>query len=61
MAMATQVIDRCWRFLKERVLVNQHTKAGSDLVRAKLRSAQYEYWNRNADLCEGAVTCVPAL
>ena len=39
----TQVIDRCWRFLKERVLVNQHTKAGSAFLRAKLRSAQYEY------------------
>ena len=38
----TQIIDRCWRFLKERVLVNQHTKAGSSLLRAKLRSAQYE-------------------
>ena len=24
----TQIIDRCWRFLKERALVNQHTKAG---------------------------------
>ena len=49
----TQVIDRCWRFLKERVLVNQHTKAGSAFLRAKLRSAQYEYWNRNADLWVG--------
>ena len=46
----TQVIDRCWRFLKERVRVNQHTKAGSSLLRAKLRSAQYEYWNRSKDL-----------
>ena len=30
----TQIIDRCWRFLKERVLVNQHAKAGSSLLRA---------------------------
>ena len=49
----TQVIDRCWKFLKERVLVNQHAKAGSSLLKAKLRSAQYEYWNRNADLWVG--------
>ena len=46
----TQIIDRCWRFLKERVRVNQHTKCGSALLRAKLRSAQYEYWHRTDDL-----------
>ena len=46
----TQIVDRCWKFLKERVQVNQHTKAGSSLLRAKLRSAQYEYWHRGSDL-----------
>ncbi|CAE7430137.1 unnamed protein product [Symbiodinium microadriaticum] len=46
----TQVIDRCWRFLKDRVQINQHSKAGSRLLRAKLRAAQYEYWYRNTDL-----------
>lgn len=46
----TQIIDRVWRFLKERVRVNQHTKAGSALLRAKLRSAQYDYWHRNMDM-----------
>ena len=46
----TQIVDRGWRFLKEHVQVNQHSKAGSKLLRAKLRSAQYEYWNRGKDL-----------
>ena len=27
----TRVMDRSWHFLKEPVLVNQHTKAGSSL------------------------------
>eukprot|EP00438_Fugacium_kawagutii_P027549 Skav207068 [mRNA] locus=scaffold1909:117809:118993:- [translate_table: standard] len=46
----TQIIDRCWRFLKERLTLNQHTKAGSQLLKAKLRSAQYQYWHKNADM-----------
>ena len=46
----TQIIDRCWRFLKDRLQLNQHSKAGSALLKAKLRSAQYEYWLKNADL-----------
>ena len=46
----TQVIDRCWRFLKDRISRNQHSKAGSKLLRAKLRSAQYEYWHKDDDL-----------
>ncbi|CAE7268204.1 unnamed protein product [Symbiodinium pilosum] len=48
-----KVIRRHWKFLKERVLVNQHTKAESSLLKAKLRSAQYEYWSRNADFWVG--------
>ena len=46
----TQVIDRCWRFLKDRLSLNQKTKARSNLLRAKLRSAQYQYWYKNADM-----------
>ena len=46
----TQVVDRCWRFLKDRVQINQHCRAGSKLLRAKLRAAQYEYWYKNCDL-----------
>ncbi|CAE7470129.1 unnamed protein product, partial [Symbiodinium necroappetens] len=45
-----KVIDRCWRFLEEPVLANQHTKAGRSLLRAELSSAQYEYCNRYADI-----------
>ena len=51
----TQVIDRAWKFLKERVKVNQNSKAGSVNIRAKIRSAQYEYWCRGKDMwsCAG--------
>ncbi|CAE6965865.1 unnamed protein product, partial [Symbiodinium natans] len=45
----TQIIDRCWRFLKGRLILNQHTRSNSALLRAKLRSAQYEYWFKNSD------------
>ncbi|CAE7777099.1 unnamed protein product [Symbiodinium sp. CCMP2592] len=46
----TQIIDRAWRFLKDRIAINQNVKAGSSLLRAKLRSAQYDYWFKNSDL-----------
>ena len=46
----TQIIDRCWRFLKDRVTVNQNAKVGSHMLRCKLRSAQYQYWLKNQDL-----------
>ena len=46
----TQIIDRAWRFLKDRIHLNQHCRVGTPLLRAKIRSAQYEYWRRNADL-----------
>lgn len=39
-----QVVDRCWRFLKQRISSNQNSKAGSKIfLRAKLRSAQCQY------------------
>jgi len=46
----TQIVDRAWRFLKDRIHLNQHSRVGTPLLRAKIRSAQYEYWHRNADL-----------
>ena len=46
----SQISDRVWRFLKDRILMNQHCKAGSSLLRGKLRSVQYEYWFKNQDL-----------
>ncbi|CAE7252415.1 unnamed protein product, partial [Symbiodinium necroappetens] len=46
----TQVIDRAWRFLKERVKINQNTKTGSHQLTAKIRAAQYEYWQRGKDM-----------
>ena len=46
----TQIIDRAWKFLKDRLPLNQNCKVGSAALRAKLRSAQYEYWHKNDDL-----------
>ena len=46
----TQFIDRCWKFLKERLNINQHTRVGSQFLKLQLRSAQYEYWRRGQDL-----------
>ena len=46
----TQIIDRAWRYLKDRIKLNQNCTVGSPLMRIKIRSAQYEYWHRNADL-----------
>ena len=46
----TQIIDRCWKFLKARLNINQHSRVGSQLLKLQLRSAQYEYWRRGQDL-----------
>ena len=46
----TQVIDRCWRFLKDRLTLYQNAKVGSLILSKKLRSAQYQYWYKNSDL-----------
>ena len=45
-----QIIDRAWRFLKDRMPLSQNSKVGSKNLRAMLRSAQHEYWHKNADL-----------
>ena len=52
-----QIIDRVSRFLKDRIAMNQHCKAGSSLLRGKLCSAQYEYWFKNQTSGSPAVTC----
>ena len=46
----TQHIDRAWRFLKDRLHVNQNVRAGSRALRVRIRSAEYEYWMRGQDL-----------
>ena len=46
----TQHIDRCWCFIKERVSKGTKTRAGFASLRRKIRSAQYEYWHRGADM-----------
>ena len=37
------IVDRAWRYLKERINLNQNCAVGSPLMRTKVRSAQYEY------------------
>ena len=39
----TQVIDRAWRYLKDRITIYQNATVGSIVLRSKIRSAQYEY------------------
>ncbi len=45
----TQVIDRAWRFIQDRL---KHCNAGpgSPLLQTKVRAAQWRYWNRGSDL-----------
>ena len=45
----TQVVDRAWRYIKDRIKQNQHVKSNSTLIQAKVHSAQYEYWHRGKD------------
>lgn len=51
----TQHIDRCWKFIKERLVKGSHVRAGSICLHRKIRSAQYEYWHRGDDMwaCTG--------
>ena len=45
----TQIIDRAWRFLKERVHSVKLSPQSPQLV-AYIRNGQWEYWHRNKDL-----------
>ena len=51
----TQHIDRCWKFIKERVCKGTHSRAGLKRLHFKIRAAQYEYWHRGSDMwkCTG--------
>ena len=51
----TQIVDRAWKFIKERPARNQRPKSSSLMLAAQIRSAQWEYWNRCDDLwlCTG--------
>ena len=51
----TQQIDRCWKFIKERLAKGTNTRAGSQTLQRKIRAAQYEYWHRGEDMwaCTG--------
>jgi len=51
----TQHIDRCWKFIKERVCKGTHSRADRKRLQFKIRAAQYEYWYHGADMwkCTG--------
>jgi hypothetical protein len=51
----TQHIDRCCKFIKERVCKGTHSRAGLKRLQFKIRAAQYEYWYHGADMwkCTG--------
>ena len=46
----TQIIDRAWRFIKDRVHRSANAKAGTKLLATKIRSAQYDYWHKDDDM-----------
>ena len=46
----TQHIDRCWKFIKERLSKGTNVRAGMGRLQAQIRSAQYEYWYRGDDM-----------
>lgn len=52
----TQIIDRAWRYIKDRLSLNQSTRAGSKLIRAQIQGAQFQYWMKNEDPWKA--TCV---
>ena len=45
----TQILDRAWRYIKDRLSLNQSTGAGSKLIRAQIQGAQFQYWMKNED------------
>jgi hypothetical protein len=45
----TQIIDRCWKHIRAHI-GQSPKKPGSNVIRRKIRSAQWEYWNKNQDL-----------
>ena len=51
----TQHIDRCWKFIKERLAKGTNSRACMKRMTFKIRAAQFEYWNRGKDLwvCSG--------
>lgn len=45
----TQIIDRCWRHLRDHLRYTPR-KPGNPILERKIRSAQWLYWNRNKNL-----------
>lgn len=47
--VGTQVIDRAWRHIRS-YLTGRVAKPGPKVLRQRIRSAQWAYWNRDQDL-----------
>ena len=45
----TQIIDRAWAYFREH-LKSRSSRVGSVQMKARVRSAQWEYWMRDEDL-----------
>ncbi|CAK0831045.1 unnamed protein product [Prorocentrum cordatum] len=45
----TQIIDRAWRFIKDRLHRSATAEAGTKLLATKIRSAQCDYWRKDDD------------
>ena len=45
----TQIIDRCWRHIREHVGSRSSATSGEERLDARVRSAQWTYWHRNQD------------
>ena len=46
----TQIIDRCWRHVRKHVDKRSTASGGKKLYTARVRSAQWVYWNMGKDL-----------
>ena len=46
----TQIIDRIWRHVREHIGRRSSASGGVKLVDARMRSAQWVYWNIDKDL-----------
>ena len=56
----TQIIDRIWRHVRAHLEGNS-AKTGSTSLSNRIRSAQWTYWNRGADLWEATGEMIQAI
>jgi len=54
----TQIIDRTWKFLKYHLGPTTSAQPGTHTLAARIRAAQWHYWNQNEDLWAKAAVVV---